>query len=448
MSRIFKNGIINKLMNENKNNISKEILIPVFNLIKSKKYDEALNLLESLFNQVKEKSFIDKTKGLIYLKKKDWIKSLKYFKKISEEKMDYEIFNNMGVALYKIGKFSEASIKFRESINSKNKYIPAYENFCVTSKLLGNYEDSVDFSLKALELMPDNNKIKNNLIDILNYFEPKKKENVILKVNNQIKDLNFKNLETKLISDAQINKILNKSENILKKNNFTFNYPHTQIFKKNLKNLNCERHLSLFSKHKIIPKFCFSCYKVQVTMNDVLSLLKLYFYFNKLTLKENNIKKCIIELRSNVIGNYKGYIFCSSKIEAENIKQIISKDLSNKRINLGKIEIKHGCTEYYEEFEVYKNINEDLTNTLYQPKWADIEKKFDEINFIHENIKERVFSETICLFNLPDYLIIKNWLIYAKLIGDNSYKEIFESKVKTDHLSEYEIQKIIMRKNN
>ena len=92
-----------------------------------------------------------------------------------------------------------------------------------------------------------------------------------------------------------------------------------------MQNLNCERHLGLFSKHKIIPKFCFSCYKVQISMNDVLSLLKLYFYFNKLTLKENNIKKCIIELRSNVIGNYKGYIFCSSKIEAENIKQIISK---------------------------------------------------------------------------------------------------------------------------
>ena len=59
-----------------------------------------------------------------------------------------------------------------------------------------------------------------------------------------------------------------------------------------------------------------------------------------------------------------------------------------------------------------------------------------------------MFSETIFLFNIPDYLIIKNWLIYEKIIGDNSYKEIFESKVITDHLSEYEIQKIIMRKIN
>ena len=200
MSRIFKNGIVNKLMNENKNIVSKKVLVPVFNLVKNKKYDEALNLLEKLLNQVKEESIINKIKGLIYLKKKDWIKSIKYFKKISEENMDHEIFNNIGVALYKIGKFSEASVKFQKSINIKNRYIPAYENFCVTSKLLGNYEESINFSLKLLELMPDNNKVKNNLIDILNYFEPKKSESVILKINSQIKDLNFENINNKLIN--------------------------------------------------------------------------------------------------------------------------------------------------------------------------------------------------------------------------------------------------------
>ena len=49
-------------MNENKNNTSKKVLIPVFNLVKNKKYDEALNLLEDLFNQVKEESLINKQK--------------------------------------------------------------------------------------------------------------------------------------------------------------------------------------------------------------------------------------------------------------------------------------------------------------------------------------------------------------------------------------------------
>ena len=83
-------------MNENTNNTSKELLIPVFNLVKNKKYDEALNLLESFINQIKEENIANKIRGLIYLKKKDWIKSLKYYKKISKKEMDYEIFNNMG----------------------------------------------------------------------------------------------------------------------------------------------------------------------------------------------------------------------------------------------------------------------------------------------------------------------------------------------------------------
>ena len=120
-----------------------------------------------------------------------------------------------GVALYKIGRFSEASIKFQRSINNKNKYIPAYENFCVTNKLLGNYEDSVNISLKALEFTPENNKIKNNLIDILNYFDPKENKSPILEMNSQI-NLNFESYNSKLIEDKQINKILNSSEKILK----------------------------------------------------------------------------------------------------------------------------------------------------------------------------------------------------------------------------------------
>ncbi len=435
-------------MNENKNNVSKELLVPIFNLIKNKKYNDALSLLETISNKMREESITNKIRGLIYLKKKNWIKSLEYYEKVPNNKMDFEIYNNMGVALYKLGKFSEASIKFQRSINSKNKYIPAYENFCVTNKLLGNYEDSISFSLKALKLMPENNKIKINLIDILNYFDPKKIENPILEMNNQIKDLNYGIYKSKLIKNKEINNILNSSQKILKKNNFVFNYPHTQIFKKNSENLNCERHLSLFSKHKIIPKFCFNCYKLQITINDVISLLKLYFYFNKLNLKRNNIRKCIVELRRKVTGNYKGYIFCGSKIEAENIEKIISSDLKGQSINIGKIEIKHGCTEYYEEFELYKNINDDLTNRIYQAKWADIEKEFDKINFIQENTEEKVFTKSINVFNLPDFLIIKNWLIYAKLIGDNSYIDIYDSEVKTDHLSQFEKEKIIMRKNN
>ncbi len=425
---------------------NKEMILPILNLVKNKKYEEALNLLNDLTDKKDTQVFSNKIKGLIYLNQKDWGKSLIYYNNIPKEKKNFEINNNIGIALFKLGRFSEASDKFKESIENKNEHIPAYENFCVTNKLLGNYEISIKFSLRALKLMPSNKKIINNLIDMLNYYEPKKNDYVILNINNQIKNLDLENNKNKFIKELEINKILNKSEEILRNNNLIINYPHTQIFKKNNINLNCERHLSIFTKYEIIPKFCFNCYKVQITVGKVLNLLKLYFYLSKLTLKENNIRKCIVELRNNVAGNYKGYIFCSSISEAEDIKKIITNDLNSTNIKIEKIEIKHGCTEYYEKFENYKNIKKDVTNEIYKTEWTKMEKKFDEENFILQNNKERVFDETINLFNLPNFLIIKNWFIYAKIIGDTSYKDICRLEPETNHLSQFEIQKINMRK--
>ena len=95
----------------------------------------------------------------------------------------------------------------------------------------------------------------------------------------------------------------------------------------------------------------------------------------------------------------------------------------------------------------YKNINDDVTKKIYKKSWSKIEKKFDNENFVLESNLERVFNNTLNVFNLTDFLIIKNWLIYAKLIGDVSYEKVYKSNIKTDHLSLIELQKIKMRKN-
>ena len=75
--------------------------------------------------------------------------------------------------------------------------------------------------------------------------------------------LNSENDDNKFIKTSNLNNMLNKSNEIIESKNLVFNYPHTQIFKKNKTNYECERHLKVFSEHKIIPKFCFNCYKVQ-----------------------------------------------------------------------------------------------------------------------------------------------------------------------------------------
>ena len=156
----------------------------------------------------------------------------------------------------------------------------------------------------------------------------------------------------------------------------------------------------------------------------------------------------MIEIRENVNGNYKGYLYANSINEAKNIKRIIENDLINEEISLKKIEIKHGCTEFYNQFELYKNIDEDITDKVYQKEWINIEKEFDQKNLIKENNKERIYDNTLNKFNLPDFLIIKNWLLYAKIIKDSSYKEVFKFDIKTNRLSKIDIQKIQLRAKN
>ena len=433
-------------MNSNKSNLSKDQIDAVKLSIKQKKYDRALELLNTISNKESNLDLVNRIRASVYLYKKDWEKSLLYYQKI-DNKNNFNISNNMGVAFYKLGKFVEASAMFKEAISFNNKYIPAYENLSLTQKLLGNYELSINCILQGLKLMPNNNKIKNYLIDILNYFEPLNEENYIINIDKKIRKLDSL-YKKKLINDETIKDILNESEKILKESNVNFNFNETQIFRRNKVDLNCKRHLDIFTTHKIIPKFCFSCFKVQITLDNILDLIKLYFYFNNVNLKNNNIRKCVVELRKKVDGNYKGYIFSDSLQDAKEIEEKLKNELQNEKIYLNKIEIKRGCTEYYDEFELYKDINQNVYNIIYKEDWTDIEKRFDEKYFISKINDEKVYNNTLNKFNLPDFLIIKNWLLYAKIIDDDSYKKIIKFDINDKNFDQFQKEQIKLRKKH
>ena len=69
-------------MKNNSSEISKKLFIPIVELIKIKKFDEALTLLEKLSDQ--DPDIVNRLKGSIYLNKKEWNKSLFYYQKISD----------------------------------------------------------------------------------------------------------------------------------------------------------------------------------------------------------------------------------------------------------------------------------------------------------------------------------------------------------------------------
>ena len=146
-------------MNSNKSNLSKDQIDAVKLSIQQKKYDRALEILNSISNKESNVDLVNRIRASVYLYKKDWEKSLLYYQKI-DNKNNFNILNNMGVAFYKLGRFVEASAMFKEAISFNNKYIPAYENLSLTQKLLGNYELSINCILQGLKLMPNNNKIK------------------------------------------------------------------------------------------------------------------------------------------------------------------------------------------------------------------------------------------------------------------------------------------------
>ena len=200
----------------------------------------------------------------------------------------------------------------------------------------------------------------------------------------------------------------------------------SQIYKRNEVNLNCKRHKLIFNQYKVIPEFCFGCYKVQVKVNSIIELIKLFLVFNQLKLKNNNTRKSIIELRTNISGFYKGLIYCLSLTEAIAISKKLNVHIQNNiRIDLMS-KVKRGCSEYPLEFPQYKEIRTSGDQPMnYNQNWREIENEIDE------GKKEwGKTSNSIEGFNLNNFLIMRNWVAYAQTIKDETVNQITNEQIK------------------
>ena len=98
--------------------------------------------------------------------------------------------------------------------------------------------------------------------------------------------------------------------------------------------------------------------------------------FSKIRFENNNTRKCMIELRSNIKGFYKGLIYCSCLNEAKQISSKLDKHLAKHiRKNLNST-IKRGCTEYAFEYPDYEKINNFGPQKMeYNKDWLKIENQ-------------------------------------------------------------------------
>lgn len=336
--------------------------------------------------------------------------------------------NNLGIILQRLGRFDEAETNFRKVIELKPKYAEAYRNLGITLHELGRLEEAMNSYTKAIELNPDSTWLIQELTELFTSYTPDEGFlHPVAKANKEIKK-NYLNDETKgIISDDKIIRLFNESTNIIKKYNLKTETQLRSAFRKNSVNLNCERHMKIFNKFNVIPKFCFGCYKVQVEPRTILDLIKLLIVFDKIKLIQNNIRKCMIEMRPEISGFYKGLIYCSNLEEANQIANYIEILVKENIGSKMPIIVRRGCSEYSIAFPDFKKINSSGSYLMkYNENWKSIEEDYDLLNSLKSN---RVITPTLPGLNLQDILIIRNWVDYAMGIGDPSVHLLKQSNI-------------------
>ena len=417
------------------NNSLKSEIDTIVNFYKKKDFNLALNLCNKLIEDGKNFPFLLNLHGLIYLSLEKWNDALFAFKKtLNIDDKFIEAYNNIGVTYCHLGKYDKALENYNKAINLNKNYANAYNNLANYYYDFGNYNEAIKNYVKALESNPKHQDAINNLIYLLNYHKINKlKDNPILKANNDIKNINSILFKNENIITSKVSELFKECNEIVKSNSLNIDYPESQIYRTNGKNLNCNRHKKIFHRYSIIPEYCFGCFKVQIELKKVSQLIKLFFIFDRLKLPNNNLRKCFIELRKNIEGNYKALIYCSSINEAKKVSKIVN-DVLNKYLTGFILDIKRGCTEFNFVLPGYKDIKR-INEITYNNSWKNKEKSIDiEISKGSQKGK-KFFSKSLNGISLSDILIINNWLTYAKIIGDESYKEISSDFIFSKNIS-------------
>ena len=432
----------------NKFQNSKEFNEIVKNL-NDKNFSKALKKIDSISKKYLNENIVLKLYAVTYFNLMEWEKAIEYFKKsLNFEQAKYKIYTNIGVSYFKLGKINQSIQAFKNSIEDNPSFGLAYNNLGVSYLELGMFDKAVDQFISALKLNDSDDVAKTKLINTFNLIRPKANDkHQLIKINNKINNLVKDNDINSRYHNNYIKILLEESNQLINRYMKNLSLNETQIFRKNSENLNCGRHFKVFNEFNVIPKYCFGCYKIQINLKTVVDLIKLFLIFDKIKLKRNNIRKCIIENRNKIQGNYKGYIYCKEIAEAETIRKMINKMIAQEEIGVDNITLKHGCSEFYESYPEFKKINLNGEKEMeYNNEWKSFEEIIDSREPKRIEADKKIFSKSIEGINLSDILIINNWISYAQIIGDESYKKVYDKKIENVFVNKFLEDQLEFRK--
>ena len=347
--------------------------------------------------------------------------AIEAYKKALAIKPDYaEAYNNMGNVLQDQDKLDEAIEVYNKTLILKPNHAGAYNNMGNVLQDQGKLDEAIEAYNKALVIKPNDTEAYSNTVELLKIISPKTpKAPIAFHIDNRVKEIGNNLLASS--SDEEISLKLSEAFEYIRKDGVNFKTPLSQIYKHNSIDLNCNRHMKVFESKNIIPEFCFGCFKVQVEVDTLFSLIRLTRQFYDLELEEDVTRKTMIEMRPDISGFYKGLLYCRGLDQAREVKKLVDSKLKNIFADRITSQIKQGCSEFPLRFPDYGKITDNRTTAMdYPAKWKAEEDKFDQNGYLKP--KENI-SPSMPNFCLSDFYIIQKWVDYAKGLNDPSCKD-------------------------
>ena len=116
---------------------------------------------------------------------------------------------------------------------------------------------------------------KENLISALTFCDSDNNNPIVI-ANNNLKKIQEQFQLEDYLKDKSLKNFFQRSNQIIesiKKDINEIYFIETQTYRRNSQNLDCERHHEVFNQFDIIPKFCFSCFKIQIEPQNVKELI-------------------------------------------------------------------------------------------------------------------------------------------------------------------------------
>ena len=156
--------------------ITKDQIDKLIQVFRSGDLKKAFNDCKSTLKEFDKEPFLWNLKGMIEIKLNDFNNSIGSFEQALKINPAYvEAYNNIATSLINLGQFKKSISYLKKAINIKPNYANAFNNLASAQIDLGRYEDAIDSFNKLLNFEPNYPGVKQNIIKILTFHNPKKK---------------------------------------------------------------------------------------------------------------------------------------------------------------------------------------------------------------------------------------------------------------------------------